>query len=448
MVSRRLACSILSAALFLALPVRSDTLPNDNKANAEPLSIFQGVLPTLGTTSSTDPDYYGAQVVDLGQIDVLLTVSNTGTTGLTVDLLGLQQVNGGITTTEVNLQSQLVPAGQSRALRWYALNPIVYSRVFVKVLGTAATATSYQFDATTAPIPIPQAVPGFFAPGSITITTQGQTLADTDFWVYNLDFGALSGAGNDDMAVSNPASRLVRTYTNGRYYIAISDTNLANLHAAPVGDGQQNAAVTDFADVLVATSSAAAASLNLTIDDGSGAVAVVVTKPGAHGVAFVSFQVGPPPTTGTVGSFCHGDGLDPNVMTPCPCNNFGAPGNGCENSFGVGGANLVELGGAVFKATQMPATVAHIYFQGDGYSDAVFGDGVRCTGGNLIRLRLKIALAGLSIYPEAGDPDVATRGQVTAGSGRRYYQVFYRNASAAFCPPATFNATNGWILDW
>src|SRR5262249_48884933 len=31
----------------------------------------------------------------------------------------------------------------------------------------------------------------------------------------------------------------------------------------------------------------------------------------------------------TGGPFCFGDGLDPNVTTPCPCANFGAAGHGC-----------------------------------------------------------------------------------------------------------------------
>ena len=38
---------------------------------------------------------------------------------------------------------------------------------------------------------------------------------------------------------------------------------------------------------------------------------------------------------------------------------------------------------------------------------------------------------------------------VVPGSGAvRSYQTYYRNAAAAFCPPATFNATNAVRVTW
>ena len=40
-------------------------------------------------------------------------------------------------------------------------------------------------------------------------------------------------------------------------------------------------------------------------------------------------------------------------------------------------------------------------------------------------------------------------GGLVPGSGAmRFYQTYYRNASAAFCPPATFNVTNGFQVVW
>ena len=92
--------------------------------------------------------------------------------------------------------------------------------------------------------------------------------------------------------------------------------------------------------------------------------------------------------------------------------------------------------------------------QHDATGDQVFHDGVLCAAGNLVRLRGRNAAGGASLFPDASFPEDATltlsqRGGVTVGSGaRRWYAAFYRNASTTFCPPATANATNGWVIDW
>ena len=98
----------------------------------------------------------------------------------------------------------------------------------------------------------------------------------------------------------------------------------------------------------------------------------------------------------------------------------------------------------------MPLAVSCIYLQGDALNDGVFGDGVRCAGGALIRLRTKTNVGGASSFPDSVETiTLSQRGGVTIGSGvRRHYQTYYRNSAAAFCPPETFNVTNGWTIDW
>ena len=44
-----------------------------------------------------------------------------------------------------------------------------------------------------------------------------------------------------------------------------------------------------------------------------------------------------------------------------------------------------------------------------------------------------------------GDP--LTRGGVVPGS-TYYYQTYYRNPNAAWCPSATFNISNGLAIAW
>ena len=157
----------------------------------------------------------------------------------------------------------------------------------------------------------------------------------------------------------------------------------------------------------------------------------------------------------TVVPFCAGDGLDPAVTVPCPCANFGTLGNGCANSVNASGANLASTGlpsndDVVLAGSLMPATVACIYLQGDAETQAVFGDGVRCAGGTLLRLRTRANVGGASAFPDSTDTiTLSQRGGVTPGSGTvRRYQTYYRNSAGLFCPPETFNVTNGVRVTW
>lgn len=97
----------------------------------------------------------------------------------------------------------------------------------------------------------------------------------------------------------------------------------------------------------------------------------------------------------------------------------------------------------------MPNTSC-LYFQGttqqSGGAGIVFGDGLRCVGGNILRLGTQSNSNGASQYPGAGDPPISVRGLVGA-PGVRTYQVWYRN-SAPFCTPATFNLSNGVSIVW
>ncbi len=154
--------------------------------------------------------------------------------------------------------------------------------------------------------------------------------------------------------------------------------------------------------------------------------------------------------------FCTGDGLDPQVTTDCPCSNPGAGGHGCSWSNNPAGAELVALGSAsadsvLLTASAMPLNGSStIFLKGDvnTATGVVFGDGVRCVDGNLIRLAIKQNVNGVARFPEAGNASLAVRGQTPPGSGlEAFYQVYYRNAGA-YCTSATFNVTNGWRITW
>jgi polyhydroxybutyrate depolymerase len=156
-------------------------------------------------------------------------------------------------------------------------------------------------------------------------------------------------------------------------------------------------------------------------------------------------------TTGI--AFCFGDGAG----VQCPCGNTGLTGGGCGNSINAQGGRLVATGAAsiandtfVLRASRLPNSSA-LYFQGTDRANngfgTVFGDGLRCVQGTVIRLGTKVNAAGGSSYPVSGDQSISVRGAITQSGSGRYYQVWYRNA-ASFCTASTFNLTNGVQVTW
>jgi len=158
-------------------------------------------------------------------------------------------------------------------------------------------------------------------------------------------------------------------------------------------------------------------------------------------------------------AFCFGDGTLTDHTTPCPCGNNGAPGNGCGHSFDANGANLSATGtpavdDVVLHSQFEPASSFTLFMQHGNGGDAVFHDGVLCASNPLIRLRGRAAVAGEAFFPNSNFAQDSTttlsaRGGTFPGSGATMrYAGWFRNASTTFCPPATANVTNGWLIVW
>lgn len=157
--------------------------------------------------------------------------------------------------------------------------------------------------------------------------------------------------------------------------------------------------------------------------------------------------------TSSSAPFCLGDGSG----TPCPCGNTSPMSAmaGCTHSLGVAGtlrtsgvASLTNDSLTLCGAS-MPSSSA-LYFQGtaqqSGGLGSVFGDGLRCAGGTVVRLSTKQNVLGTSAFPAPGDPPISVQGLV-GSPGSRTYQCWYRNA-ATFCTVSTFNLTNGLNVAW
>lgn len=148
---------------------------------------------------------------------------------------------------------------------------------------------------------------------------------------------------------------------------------------------------------------------------------------------------------GSVGdAFCFGDGTG----KACPCANTGAAGTGCANSMG-GGATLSAIGSPnvgsddiTFNGSGMLPGQPALLFVGNNAvqsgSGQLFGDGLRCAGGSVVRL-------GVQVPDSNGDaawgPGLGATGGWGVGDVRRF-QTWYRDPVGSPCG-AGFNLSNG-----
>lgn len=157
--------------------------------------------------------------------------------------------------------------------------------------------------------------------------------------------------------------------------------------------------------------------------------------------------------------YCFGDGTG----TACPCgNNDPTPTRGgCLNSasplvgpgavLGATGIERVASDSVVLTATGLLPSTPVLFYQGTaqagGGAGVVFGDGLRCVGGTIIRLGIKTAVAGTASYPGTGDLLVSVKGALPALGGTREYQAWFRDAFN-FCTSSPFNLSNGLTIVW
>lgn len=153
----------------------------------------------------------------------------------------------------------------------------------------------------------------------------------------------------------------------------------------------------------------------------------------------------------TVGlPFCFGDGAG----AACPCGNFGSSGHGCANSASTAGAQLFASGSPSLADDALTLRAEHstpsqtgLFFQGDaqvaGGQGVVFGDGLRCVGGQVTRLQ--VAFANSSGLAES-TISIATQGGAAAGQSLRY-QWWYRDSVGSPCGNG-FNLSSAVEVTW
>ena len=155
-------------------------------------------------------------------------------------------------------------------------------------------------------------------------------------------------------------------------------------------------------------------------------------------------------TSGT--AYCFGD---PGTGTSCPCgneNDGSVPGSGCANgSFASGallvGSGMASVGSDTFRlgVSAVEPNEFGLFFHANnavnGGNGMVFGDGLRCAGGGLVRFAV-------------GQSDSQGDRQSTGGHGAglaagevKRYQYWYRNPTSSPCG-TNFNLSNGFEVTW
>jgi hypothetical protein len=455
----------LLAAAFLAGAAGAQVTfleaePNGQKFEATPVLSMNAGDSITGSSTGTSTavnlpliataDTFLVQTAPapLGIYRHMLKVTSAGPSGHTGRILGLFQSNGVILSGETTFQFSSNATAQNENV-WYGFGK--QDSLFYRVVGTVSTTSPYAATLTTTAV-TPIVVAGQFAPGPVTVTTVGQGhTSDTEIYLYDGALNPVPLGHNDQTIPGDPTlSSVTVTLAPGTYYAAVSSANTANNQSdANPTELYDDDAVLDYPDVIANShgNSLPPFPVSFAISDGASTVQVPAQLTLPFEIVWARFTVG---TSGTV--YCSGDGSG----TACPCGNAGAPGNGCASSVDALGAHLGATGAAsiasdtfVLVGSNMPNSSA-LYFQGTsqtaGGAGSVFGDGLRCASGSVIRLGTKTNAGGSSSYPAAGDAPVSVKGVNSAGAVRDY-QIWYRNA-AAFCTIATFNLSNGLQVTW
>jgi hypothetical protein len=446
--------------------------PNSRKADANVVACMSsgdtitgtstGTSTGAGVGSATSVDYFKITTcaAPAGIYAHTLTLTST-TPGNFGGMRGLTQSNG-VPTAGTDSEVQTMTTDQQK---WYGFG--AGESVYVSVAGLNITTAAYTDTLTNTTIA--PTVLGPFAPGTIQITTIGQGHTnDVELMVFTPGGGQPAGFLNDDAPSLGVQSTLTRTYAAGTYLLAVSLYNLADSRGAASDDANQGGYVLDFPGAAMeADYFGGSYDVAFAVTDANGTTPVAATRTNTLDIVWFRLVVG----SGSAGApFCVPGSAS---LPACVCGNPNGAGAGCSNTGSSGGvlasggnaslaADSVDPGSVTLIGTNMLSGSTAIFLQGPIplASGIPFGAGLRCVGGQLMRLYVKQGLvAGAKTVPEAADRSISHRTTdlfpgtpITAGS-TWYYQAYYRDPTLANpgggCPAnATFNITSGQQITW
>lgn len=307
-------CSVANAVIWIEVEA------NETKATATmagPLvngdilnGITTGSVTTPGATS-LDTWRLSTAVAPLGIYRHRLTITTTGTAGHTGSLRGQTQSAatagtwpgpvGTGTGTDTSAQSSSTATTPARFNQWYGFGK--GEEMYYRITGTASTTGDYNVEYRVDPVTATYI--GMYQQGSIQITTIGQGhTTDTDMWVYDSNLNAIVGYGNDDKSANSGGgsgtalqSLLIRNYSPGVYYLAITNFSLTNEMGSPCDDNFRTGAMLDFPNAVLNSSTSTNLNISFAMTDGLGTTQIAATKVGAYDVNFYKFVVVPEPAT-------------------------------------------------------------------------------------------------------------------------------------------------------
>jgi len=303
--------AITAPAMAVVFP---EIEPNESKAQATANGTFTmsagdaltgtstGSSTVTPGTASADTWRIKTAVAPLGIYRHRLVITTGGTAGHTGTIRGLTQSAGVISTTDTAAQTSSSVTNPPRFNQWYGFGK--GEELYYRVTGTTSTTAPY--NATLETMLITPTNIGSFLEGQVTITTVGQGhTTDTDMWVYDSNFNAIDDFGNDDEGPNGSTlqSRLVRNYTPGTYYLALTNFNLANHEESDMADEDfKSGTVLDFAGAVLNSSTTTNLNMTFSIQDSDDPAPTQVpnTKVGPFDINWFCFTVVPIPTPGAV----------------------------------------------------------------------------------------------------------------------------------------------------
>lgn len=291
-------------------PIWQEFEPNDERVTPQDVFVFGGSGAWLtGATSggggfgsgATSTDYWrvswnnGLGIgVPLARMRLEQLPAPRGCEPHLLSLRGFAQGAGVIFGgTETALQI-------GRSVNWYAQGGD--GVMVLRTDGSLASPQPYNFRLTIEPAEADFVAdpvePGIVTMSTVAVAIAGGRQVDTDMWLHDSSLAPIAELGNDD-ADQTVGSRLTLPLTPGVYWLALAQTNLANLMPSPVGDGSRSKSVAAWPGATVSSGTGVfgvppvAANVSVRITDArrSRVVTLPASEPGGGKVAWVRLVV-------------------------------------------------------------------------------------------------------------------------------------------------------------